>query len=75
MLDSNKVITIPHDICQFENLSSSQVQMQHLDRLRKHENNFKLKLAFRLKNDDLHCRNQYKKNESFHCASCFQSKN
>lgn len=61
MLDYNKIIFFPSDICQSENLPYPHVQIQHLDRLMNYENNYELKIAFRLKNSNLHCRNQYKK--------------
>lgn len=60
MLESNKTITFPQDICESENLCHPLVEIKYLDELVNHENNSELKIAFRLK-DNLHCQNQYNK--------------
>ncbi|XP_071579887.1 uncharacterized protein [Temnothorax nylanderi] len=74
MLNSNKVITLPHDICQSENLSYLQVHLQHLDRLLNLENNFELKIAFRLIETYLHCQDQYKKMKVSTARSVFNKR-
>lgn len=69
MLESNGTICLSADICANENLSISIVDIKHIETLIKHietlknnhENKYEMKIAYRLKDTNLHCKNQYKK--------------
>lgn len=73
ILESNKFITFPQDICESKNICHLQVELQHLDKLVNHENNFELKIAFRLKNN-LHYQNQYNKMKVSTTRAVFNSR-
>jgi len=60
-LSHNKEITLPDDIVKEEGLSTNKVTLKHLDGLRQFESEKELKIAYRLDDDTLHCRNQYNK--------------
>lgn len=61
MLESNETICLPADICAIENLSNPVVDIKHVETLMHHENKYEMKIAFRLKDTNLHCKNQYNK--------------
>ncbi|XP_039303296.1 uncharacterized protein LOC120357257 [Solenopsis invicta] len=61
MLENNKSIRFPADICAANNLSNSLVDIQHIETLLHHENKHELKIAYKLKDTNLHCKNQYNK--------------
>lgn len=61
MLESNETICLPTDICAAENLSSPLVEYKHVEELMHHENKYEMKIAYRLKETNLHCKNQYNK--------------
>ncbi|XP_071576398.1 uncharacterized protein [Temnothorax nylanderi] len=61
MLNANNVISLPLDIVNSENLVTDKVNIAHLDDLMDHEKKFELKIAFRLKEKNLHCTNNFVK--------------
>lgn len=58
-MESNKFIQLPADIVAAEGLTSSIVDYGHVDDLYKHEEKFELKVAFRLRPENIHCKKQY----------------
>lgn len=61
MLKSNGTICLSADICASENLSSPIVDIKHKKTLMHHKNKYEMKIAYRLKDTNLHCKNQYNK--------------
>lgn len=61
MLDSNSIIFLPEDILRSEKLTHPTVEMQHIDDILQFELNLELKIAYRLKKNKLHCKNQFEK--------------
>lgn len=61
MLESNKIIRFSADVCATENLSNSLADIQHIETLLHHENKHEMKIAYRLKDTNLYCKNQYNK--------------
>lgn len=61
MLGNNKVFTLSQDTVQEENLTVKEVRLQDLQDLVSFESEFELKVAYRLKKENLECKNQFKK--------------
>ncbi|KAJ1526526.1 hypothetical protein ONE63_008114 [Megalurothrips usitatus] len=61
MMESNKIITLPEDIVEEEGLPSAIVNYNHIDDLFQHEGGNELKVAFRLRDYNIHCNKQFKK--------------
>lgn len=61
MLESNETIRFSADTCATENLSHSLVDIQHIETLMHHESKHEMKIAYRLKDTKLYCKNQYNK--------------
>jgi len=61
MLSSNKIIRLSPDIVEGERLDEDEVRLQDLHDLLSFEKDFELKVAFRLRDDNLDGTNQFKK--------------
>lgn len=61
MLESNKIIHLPHDFLVSEKLTHPIVDIQHIDDVLEFELQFEMKIAYRLKKAKLHCQNSYEK--------------
>lgn len=59
MLVSNKVLYLPEDVVQTENLSSNEVKMEHILHLLDAEAPLELKVAFRMKKENLDKNNHF----------------
>jgi len=61
MLQSNKIIYLPHNFLISEKLTHAVVDIQHIDDVLEFELQFEMKIAYRLKKTKLHCHNFYEK--------------
>lgn len=61
MLESNKIIHLPHDFLVSEKLTYPVVDIQHIDDVLEFELQFEMKIAYRLKKAKLHCQNSFEK--------------
>ncbi|KAK3920930.1 DNA transposase [Frankliniella fusca] len=61
MLENNMIVNLPQDIVEKENLPSAIVSNQHIEDLMEFEENFELKVAFRLKPWNVNCKKHFSK--------------
>lgn len=60
-MESNKIITLPAEIVESEGLPSNIVNYSHIQELYDFEEQFELKVAFRLKPENINCNKQFSK--------------
>ncbi|KAK3933125.1 Transposable element P transposase [Frankliniella fusca] len=60
LMEKNRIVTLPDDIVQQENLPSSIVDYQHIEDLFEFEKGNELKCAFRLRADNINCKGHFK---------------
>jgi hypothetical protein len=61
MMENNGIITLPPSVVEEEGLPTDVVNYKHIDDLFDFEDQCELKVAFRLRQDNIHCKKQFKK--------------
>ena len=74
-LSSNKFTQLSDNVTQEAGLGNKVVELQHVQELLDHEKTFELKVAYRLKQDNIDCKKTFEKNESKQSCSCILQKN
>lgn len=61
MLETNRIVELPADIVKEEGLPTPIVNYKHIEDLMHFESENELKVAFRLREENVHCKKQFKK--------------